>query len=64
MQELGFPKLKNFINTLSDIQIELAGTNNSFAKLKSSKKALKKINADAPLYIPPPQDQVLSNPFF
>ena len=46
MQELGFPKLKNFINTLSDIQIELAGTNNSFAKLKSSKKALKKINAD------------------
>ena len=39
LQELGFPKLKNLLTTMTDdIKIELSGTNHSFASLKNPEK--------------------------
>ncbi|KAL4448784.1 hypothetical protein ABPG74_012873 [Tetrahymena malaccensis] len=49
LQDLGFPKLKNFIQTMNDkVQIELAGTNNSYAILKCNTSKSK----CAPSYLP------------
>ena len=39
LQDMGFPKLKNLLNTMTDdIKIELSGTNHSYASLKNPEK--------------------------
>ena len=39
LQDMGFPKLKNLLNTMTDdIKIELSGTNHSYASLKNPQK--------------------------
>lgn len=49
LQDLGFPKLKNFLASLPEkIKIEMAGTNNSFAYLLNDNKYFKANNCQNP----------------
>ena len=52
IQDLGFPKLKNFLNSIQDkIDIPMAGTNNSYAILKQPNS-----EEDKPTVLPAPSN--------